>query len=147
MKKSIVMNKKKPELAKATDQHFVYACNLYKQLDAITTLTVEAIFNTMSVESLESIKQEFEHGKAHIDKKVQQVHTHMPECNCIAVVVNSLNKTTDHMQKMVFEAFVHKFGNEETGSMKAIDIIHAIDTAVAVKKKEEEMKSVADAAM
>ncbi len=48
--------------------------------------------------------------------------------------VDTFTTAMEHLQKICFEAFVKKYGDPETGNMKAADIVHAIDIKIAVRQ-------------
>ena len=93
---------------------------------------MDRVFHSMSVESLANLKHEFQHGKSHVDSKAQQAFTFMAEAIGIKAAMDTLNKGSDHLQKITFEAFVKAFA-DENGMMKASSFTHAIDIVIAVK--------------
>ena len=129
VKKQILASK--PFVA-STDQQFADAVIAVRNIMGMQEVQVDRVLHSMSVESLTDLKNEFQHGKSHVDSKAQQAYTFMNEAIGIKAAVDTLIKGTDHLQKITFEAFVKAFA-DENGMMKAISFVHAIDIVIAVK--------------
>ena len=132
LKKAMIMAGKKAKVV--TVDQLQQAVALIARVEAVSDLTIDQVYSNMSVEQLEELKNELTHGKTHLDYKLQQAYLYTVEGSLMQSAVDAFTRAMVYLQKICFEAFVKKYGDPESGNMKAADIVHAIDIKVAVKQ-------------
>jgi hypothetical protein len=131
LKKALLMKKR---ATKPSTYDIGLAISLPDKVMALTELTIDQVFASLTVEQMEELKDTFKHGKAHVDKKVLDVYAMMKDGTDMQTVIDRFETAMSHLQSLVFEAFVRHFGDPESGSMKVGDIINAIEVKIAVAK-------------